>query len=211
MTSPERVLATADSVEYIVRRGVPGALIECGVWQGGNVLAMILALQRLGVSDRDIYLCDTFEGMTEPGDSDTSPFEEPALAHWKRAQSSSTHPWDWFFRPDAFNLERVQGLLHDTGYPSEHLHFVVGPVEDTLPEAAPDAVALLRLDTDWYASTRHELLHLYPRLSEGGVLIVDDYGHWEGCRRAVDEYFSDMAQPVLLSRIDYTGRIAIKR
>ena len=85
-----------------------------------------------------------------------------------------------------------------------------GPVEETLPKTAPDRLALLRLDTDWYESTRHELVHLYPRLVDGGVLIVDDYGHWEGCRRAVDEYFAAEADPVLLSRVDYTARIAIK-
>ena len=88
--------------------------------------------------------------------------------------------------------------------------FVQGPVEETLPKTAPDRLALLRLDTDWYESTRHELVHLYPRLVDGGVLIVDDYGHWEGCRRAVDEYFAAEADPVLLSRVDYTARIAIK-
>ena len=83
-------------------------------------------------------------------------------------------------------------------------------MEDTLPEQAPSRIALLRLDTDWYESTRHELIHLYPRLSQGGVLIVDDYGHWDGCRLAVDEYFATEADPVLLTRIDYTGRICVK-
>jgi len=88
------------------------------------------------------------------------------------------------------------------------VEFVVGKVEDTIPARAPESIALLRLDTDWYESTRHELQHLYPRLAEGGVLIIDDYGHWQGARRAVDEYFRD--RPILLNRIDYTGRIAIK-
>ena len=94
-----------------------------------------------------------------------------------------------------------------TGYPAERLHFVEGKVEDTIPEQAPERIALLRLDTDWYESTRHELEHLYPRLSPGGVLIIDDYGHWEGARQAVDEYFKG---EVYLHRIDYTGRLAIK-
>jgi hypothetical protein len=68
----------------------------------------------------------------------------------------------------------------------------------------------LRLDTDWYESTKHELVHQYPKLSVGGVLIIDDYGHWQGARQAVDEYFNDNRLPILLNRIDYTGRIAIK-
>ena len=83
-------------------------------------------------------------------------------------------------------------------------------VEDTIPAAAPEALALLRLDTDWYESTRHELVHLYPRIATGGVLIIDDYGHWEGARRAVDEYFASAAPPVLLHRVDYTARMAVK-
>jgi hypothetical protein len=97
-----------------------------------------------------------------------------------------------------------------TGYPAERVHLVRGPVEETLPAAAPERLALLRLDTDWYASTRHELEHLYPRLVDGGVLIVDDYGHWQGARQAVDEYFAGTAPPPLLHRIDYTARIGVK-
>jgi hypothetical protein len=104
----------------------------------------------------------------------------------------------------------VRETLLSTGYAPGRLHFVTGPVEDTLPERAPERLALLRLDTDWYESTRHELEHLYPRLVDGGVLIIDDYGHWEGARRAVEEYFSTSARPLLLGRIDYTGRIAVK-
>ena len=83
-------------------------------------------------------------------------------------------------------------------------------VEDTLPAHAPPELALLRLDTDWYESTLHELEHLYPRLATGGVLIVDDYGHWDGARRAVEEHFDATGGPILLSRIDYTGRIGVK-
>jgi hypothetical protein len=85
-------------------------------------------------------------------------------------------------------------------------------VEDTIPQITPNgAIALLRLDTDWYTSTKHELIHLYPSLSESGVLIIDDYGHWEGCRKAVDEYFTEQKISLLLQRIDYTGRLAIKK
>ena len=87
---------------------------------------------------------------------------------------------------------------------------VPGLVEDTVPSQAPEVIALLRLDTDWYKSTWHELEHLYPRLSVGGVLIIDDYGHWEGARRAVDEFIEAKGLRLFLSRIDYTGRLAIK-
>lgn len=210
MTSPSRLVAAIDAVDYVVQRGIPGALVECGVWRGGTVLAMVLRLQSLGVTDREVYLYDTFEGMTEPTSLDTSTFDEPALLGWKRAQATGQTAWDWVFGPEAFNVESVKELLFSSGYPRERLHFVVGPVEDTIPGTMPDQIALLRLDTDWYESTRHELVHLYPRLVDGGALIIDDYGHWHGCRKAVDEYFEREGRPLLMSRVDYTGRMAVK-
>jgi len=90
------------------------------------------------------------------------------------------------------------------------MRFIVGKVEDTIPGEAPGKIAILRLDTDWYESTKHELINLYPKLSTGGVLIIDDYGHWEGARKAVDEYIHDQRLRILLNRIDYTGRIAVR-
>ena len=95
-----------------------------------------------------------------------------------------------------------------TQYPRDLVRFVEGPVEDTLPAQAPDQIALLRLDTDWYESTMHELRHLFPRLADAAPLIIDDYGHWQGARRAVDEYFEEC--PQLLARIDYSARITLK-
>jgi len=107
-------------------------------------------------------------------------------------------------------LDEVTRNMLGTGYPKGRIRFVKGKVEDTLPEASPQTIALLRLDTDWYESTKHELVHLYPRLVTGGVLIVDDYGHWEGARRAVDEYIEASNLRILLARTDYTGRLAVK-
>jgi len=107
-------------------------------------------------------------------------------------------------------LDRVRRNVLATGYPAERVHFIQGKVEDTLPANAPDRIALLRLDTDWYESTHHELTHLYPRLSPGGVLIIDDYGHWQGSRLAVDEFFAARAYTPLLGRMDYTGRMMVK-
>jgi O-methyltransferase len=100
--------------------------------------------------------------------------------------------------------------MASTGYDKQKVHFHQGKVELTIPAAAPDQIALLRLDTDWYESTRHELEHLYPRLSPGGILIIDDYGHWSGARKATDEYIEKYAPSLFLARIDYTGRIAVK-
>lgn len=211
MTGPLRIEALLKAVRYCVARGLDGAMVECGVWRGGSVLAILLQLLELGATDRDVYLYDTFEGMTEPTDKDTSAFEAPALETWRSLSGQDSRPWEELFNPELFNEDAVRELLRSTGYPAERLHFVRGPVEETLPGAAPESIALLRLDTDWYESTRHELEHLYPRLQRGGVLIIDDYGHWEGARAAVDEYFArDDVEPVLLHRIDYTGRAAVK-
>jgi hypothetical protein len=211
MTGEPRLLALIDAVRYCVRRGIDGAFVECGVWRGGSVLAAILTLQDLGVTDRKIYLYDTFEGMPAPGELDRSPVSGSARDSWERSREPDGRAWPELFGSDVFDEESVRKTLLDTGYPADHIHVVPGRVEETLPAHAPDRVALLRLDTDWYDSTKHELEHLYPRLAPGGVLIVDDYGHWEGARRAVDEHFAESAAPILLSRIDYTGRIGVKQ
>ncbi|GAC1316766.1 MAG: hypothetical protein NVSMB25_03110 [Thermoleophilaceae bacterium] len=210
MTGERRLVALIDAVRYLVRREVPGAFVECGVWRGGSALAMILTLQELGVSDRDIRLYDTFEGMTAPGEHDVSAFEPPALETWEAAGRGQLRPWSFADDDEAASRAAVRERLLATGYPQERIFLVQGAVEETLPAAAPDRLALLRLDTDWYQSTSHELAVLYPRLSDAGVLIIDDYGHWEGARRAVDEYFHGRPRPLLLNRIDYTGRIAVK-
>jgi hypothetical protein len=210
MTGPPRMLALLDAVRYCVARGLSGAFAECGVWRGGSVLAMLLTLQDLGAESRQVYLYDTFEGMTAPTEHDVSELDPPALQTWQEAEREDRTAWDQLFAPEVFNEDSVRKLLTDTGYSATSLHFIRGPVEQTLPAQAPDEIALLRLDTDWYESTRHELTHLFPRLVPGGVLIIDDYGHWQGAQRAVDEYFGSEHPPLLLSRIDYTGRIAIK-
>jgi hypothetical protein len=210
LASPERIVATADAVEHVVRGGIEGALVECGVWRGGSVLAMVLTLQRLGCDDRDVYLCDTFSGMTAPTSEDVSDFDPPAVGTFERATAVGQRAWDFLFGEQVFGREQVEDLIFGTGYPRKRIHFVVGPVEETLPAQAPDRISVLRLDTDWYASTQHEMAHLYPRLSSGGVLIVDDYGHWKGARQAVDEYFAANGAAPLLCRTDYTGRVAVK-
>src|SRR5205085_5620255 len=118
--------------------------------------------------------------------------------------------WPELFEQQLVSEEAVRSLMSQTSYPMTQLHFIRGPVEETIPAQIPEEIALLRLDTDWYESTRHELVHLFPRLRTGGVLIVDDYGHWRGARRAVDEYFQTEHPPLLLNRIDYTARLGIK-
>jgi hypothetical protein len=209
LTGPERLQALVDAVRYCERAGLEGSFVECGVWRGGSVLAMLLTLGEEGTQSRDVYLYDTFEGMTQPTEEDTSPDERPALETWQQAQAEGETAWGYLFDHD-FDENTVRATLIETGYPEEKLHLVAGPVEETIPGTIPERIALLRLDTDWYESTKHELEHLYPRLVPGGVLIIDDYGHWEGARQATDEYFARTREQLLLHRIDYTARIAVK-
>lgn len=101
--------------------------------------------------------------------------------------------------------------MKQTGYSFNNIVFIKGKVEDTLiKEAQPEKISLLRLDTDWYESTKAELEHLFPKLEKEGVLVIDDYGHWQGARKAVDEYFSKNKINILLNRVDYTCRMGIK-
>jgi hypothetical protein len=208
MTTPRRIAALCDGVEHAVRTGVPGAVVECGVWKGGSMMAAALTLIRLGATDRDLYLFDTFQGMPPPTEEDAfSAYDGYSpMRHWRRRRRDGGAN-SWHYVP----ADEVRAAVLSTGYPAERVHLVEGRVEDTLPTAAPGEIAVLRLDTDWYESTKHELVHLYPLLSPGGVLILDDYGHYEGARRAVDEYFDSAGGRPLLTRVDYTGRVGIKR
>lgn len=205
LTSPERLVALVRAVEYLSDNKIDGDMVECGVFRGGSVMAAALRLADLGDTDRDFYLYDTFEGMPAPGADDTDMHGQSALDVFTQLRISETSS-NWA----RATLDEVQRNVHGTGYPRERFHFVKGMVEDTLPAVRPDRVALLRLDTDWYESTRHELEHLFPRLVPGGVLIIDDYGHFQGAAKAVDEYFSTLPYPMFLARVDYTARIAIK-
>jgi O-methyltransferase len=196
-TSRERVVTLADAVEYVVRANVAGDLVECGVWRGGSSMAVALTLLRLGAADRRLWLYDTFGRMPAPGEHDRDYAGCDVAGHESSMLGDA-----------GLSLPDVQAAMRSTAYPERQIRYVPGRVEDNIPATAPDRVALLRLDTDWYESTRHELEHLYPRLSRGGVLIIDDYGHYAGARRAVDEYFAHA--PILLARVDYTGRMAVK-
>jgi hypothetical protein len=206
MVAPERLHAFLEATRHVVKHGLPGAIVECGVWRGGATVAAIRALQRMGVTDREIYLYDTFEGMNEPGVHDVRHDGEPAILKFNRLRIDRDRS-DWC-RAD---LEGVQQAVLATGYPAKRIHFIKGKVEETIPGRAPKQIAVLRLDTDWYESTRHELEHLFPRLVSGGLLLLDDYGYWQGARRAVDEYLEANQDPLFLARCDDTGRVGVKR
>jgi hypothetical protein len=200
-TSAERIYALIQAVRYVCSTGIIGAIVECGVWKGGSIAATAKTLLQVQDLERHLYLFDTFEGMSEPTSKDVD---------YSGKKASELLLEDPGFRCADAPLEGVKRVVYETGYPKERIHFIRGKVEETIPTAAPDSISLLRLDTDWYESTKHELVHLFPRLSRGGVIIIDDYGHWRGSRLACDEYFAQNHIHILLNRIDNTGRIGLK-
>jgi O-methyltransferase len=205
MTSRERLFGLLSAVRYLSANQISGSLVECGVWRGGSTMATVLTLMEEKDTSRDVYLFDTFEGMSAPTEKDVVASGESAENLLKNtSKGDGANVWA------IAGLDDVQQNLFSTGYPREKLHFIKGKVEDTIPQNAPAEIALLRLDTDWYESTRHELVHLFPRLKKNGVLIIDDYGHWKGARQAVDEFFAAQQFKPLLTRLDYTGRLLVK-
>lgn len=205
MTSSARIFSLCEAVRYLQKNNIQGDVVECGVWRGGSMMAIADVLIQTGGTERDLYLFDTFEGMSSPSkhDVDLSGITASSLmeSHDKKNEDSV-----WCVA----SIEEVDTNLKAAGYPAEKIHLIKGMVEKTIPAAAPNKIALLRLDTDWYESTKHEMEHLFPRLVSGGVLIIDDYGHWQGARKAIDEYLQNHHIQILLNRIDYTGRIAVK-
>jgi O-methyltransferase len=205
MTTIERMWALYSSVHNVVDRGIAGDIVECGVWKGGSSMLAASTLAQLGVTDRDLYLYDTFEGMSEPTELDVGIRGERVADEWERYSTDLESPVLAYA-----GIEEVRSNMATTGYPADRIHYVRGKVEDTIPATIPERIALLRLDTDWYESTRHELEHLYPLLEPGGILIIDDYGDWQGARKAVDEWLASLADPPLMTRLDHTGRIIVK-
>jgi hypothetical protein len=151
------------------------------------------ALAAEGDTDRDLFLFDTFEGMTAPTDKDVTPGGRTARS---LLDSSDKSAMVWAVA----SIEDVRTGLSTVPYPQERFHLVEGPVEETVPDQAPERIALLRLDTDWYESTRHELEHLYERLVPDGILIIDDYESWQGAKQATDDFLAALEDPPLLLR-----------
>lgn len=202
MTTAENLWSSIKVVEYIEAKGLPGHIVEAGVWRGGQAMAMGLMLKRLG-STRPIWLYDTFQGMPAPTEADVNVKGHTASEFFdKLARGDGYSDWVFASRTD------VERNLAATGY--SHFRLIEGMVEDTLadPRNVPETVAFLRLDTDWYESTRIELETLYPRVSDGGILVIDDYGPWKGARKAVDEYFQ--GETILLQYVDRGARMVIK-
>jgi hypothetical protein len=206
MTSYERLIALSRAIDYIEQNNLMGDIVECGVWRGGSMMLAALKLIELKNTSRNLYLFDTFEGMVEPSDVDKLALNEKNAKTLLQQQEKGDGNNIWCIS----SLEEVQKNLQSTQYPQNNIYYIKGKVEETLPYEGIKKIAVLRLDTDWYESTKHELETLFDKLEKGGVLIVDDYGHWTGAKKAVDEFIKKNKIKIFLNRIDYTGRIGIK-
>ena len=183
-----------DAIQYILRNNIEGAIVECGVGNGNFEYRWIHVLMKKNTI-RDIYMYDTFRGLTQPSEHDYTCKDaklyqmtnDDVYNTWKtNILDNKTNNWCYT------SLETVQKRLHSTGYPTHNLLYVVGDVMETLQDKTniPEKIAILRLDTDWYESTKFELEQMYDNVVTGGVIIFDDYYHWDGQRRAVDDFFS---------------------
>lgn len=200
MTTTERVDCLFSCMEQIRIQQIPGDYVECGVWRGGNILGMMRYLEWYNHTTPTVWLYDTFSGMTAPGPDDIDLHNQNAADILSDVLCLNS-------------LEDVQRTLSTSQYPSERVRYVVGDVCNTLRVAdnVPDRIALLRLDTDWYESTKIELEVLWDRLAVGAPCIIDDFGHWQGCSKAVREFFDARECQHEAILIDYTGIVMIKK
>lgn len=203
MTAAPKLEALVEATRYVARNRIPGDIVECGVWRGGSMQAVALTLAGLGETERELHLFDTFEGMPPPTENDTRTRDGKTADALLAVAKPESRMWA------IADLDDVRAGMDETGYPADKIHYHPGLVEDTTPGEAPSTIALLRLDTDWYSSTLHELEHLYSRLSPGGILLLDDYGDWDGARRATEEWLEKTGEPLYLAPMA-TGRVAVK-
>lgn len=207
MTSVERQISLCRILDYVIENKIGGDFVECGVWKGGSSMIAALKLLNSGI-DKQLWMYDTFEGMPAPDNSvDLSHSDALASAILDRESDNKSTSYTWAIGSE----EEVKRNVLSTGFNLERLKLIRGKVEDTIPDSGiPDEICILRLDTDWYSSTLHELIYLYPRVVSGGFIIIDDYGHWQGARMATDNYFDRLGARPYLHRVDYTCRIIQK-
>lgn len=204
LASVERTYALHRAILHAVAAGIPGDVVECGVWRGGSAMAAALALMDAKDRDRRIWLYDTFEGMPEPETRDLCLRDgHSARSEWERHEKGGRR---WL----SAGIEEVRASLASTGFPAGRLAWVPGLVEERIPAEAPERVSVLRLDTSLHRSTLHALRHLFPRLSPGGILVLDDYGYWQGVRDAADAYLRESGQRMILHPIDDCGSLGVR-
>ncbi len=206
MTSFESLCTLAIACKKLSRANTEGDFVEAGVWRGGSALVA----KKFLVGERRFFLYDTYAGMTKPTEHDFrigSQDNRDSLAKWELGQEIDHN--EWVFA----GLEEVRQNFKDLALLDASVVFVKGDVRETLfSNLLPDKISMLRLDTDFYDSTLIELEKLWPRLVPQGILILDDYGHWDGARKAVDEYFTSLGlEDILMIPIaGGGGRLIIK-
>ncbi len=211
MIGKKGITANIAAIDHIVQNKIPGSIVECGVWKGGSVATFLYQLIEHNDISRDVYLFDTFAGMSEPSAHDMKNKNKNKnnsyMIEKHKNLQKETHNL-WCYAP----LDVVKETMKNTKYPSNKINYIKGKVEDTLPgnSVSIKKIAILRLDTDFYESTKVELENLYPKVSSGGMVILDDYGVWQGVRKAVDEYFVKNDISVVLNYIDKPRRYFIK-
>ncbi|MDO8431599.1 MAG: TylF/MycF/NovP-related O-methyltransferase [Candidatus Binatus sp.] len=207
MVSFHRLASLWAQVRYLDRYSLAGSMVECGVWKGGAAGLMALAhLHDRSRADRDLHLFDSWEGLPEPRAERDG---QRALDYASGHASGALKP----IGQCVSSMQEVSDLLESKiGYPRDLLHYHKGWFQETLAAggASLGEISLLRLDGDWYDSTKICLEELYPRVTKHGVVVIDDYGHWAGCRTAVDEFIATLAAPIILHRVDYSCRYWIK-
>lgn len=209
MVGYERLMTLYHQAVFCERNGVPGSFVECGTWKGGAVGLMALANLQHANKRRHLHLFDSFEGVPEP---DAAVDGEAALAV-AREVGGGTDGQLVGLPLSVGTLEANKELLERTiGYDADYLHYHKGWFQNTLPERAHEVgeIAILRLDGDWYASTKICLDYLFDRVVTGGFVIIDDYGSYDGCRKAVDEFIQARGLKSFLNHVDFTGRYLIK-
>lgn len=204
LTPVARLWALVQAVNEVRDKNIDGDIVESGVWKGGNLILSQLLNEKYKLN-KTVYGYDTFKGMSRPGNLDVQRITgEFAEIRWEKNNRNDYNLWCYS------GIEEVRENISNNVSDHDNVKLIKGKVEDTLrlEENLPESISLLRLDTDWYESTKIELEVLYPRLSKGGVLIVDDYGMWDGCRAAVDDYFR--GSNIWLHYIDEDCRLLIK-
>jgi len=194
MVSDERIRFMYEAVEKVNKLGVEGDLVEAGVWKGGSSMMMAIAQLRTSHAglDRHSWLYDTFEGLPPPSSEHDDPRAKAVYKKLNSGNLSESEKQFHHVEEGKWNYaaeKLVQENMYSTGFPKHKIHLVKGKVDDTLqiPKNLPEKIAVLRLDTDWYDSTKAELKYLLPRLQPGGLLFIDDYCDWKGSQEAVDE------------------------
>jgi len=187
MTGELRMYAMAQAVEHVFNKNLSGDFVECGVWRGGNLI-LLNELNNFYSLNRKIIGYDTFDGMTKPNELDIDYKNNKANVLLNKNEKTSKTENIWCYA----NLEQVSKNISDHTN-IDQIELIKGSVEKTLLDKKnlPERISILRLDTDFYESTKIELEILYPLSILGGILIIDDYGHWKGARKAVDEYFKE--------------------